>query len=234
MSTKNIIQLSNLTKTYKKGSAKEINAVDNVSLQVKQGEFLTILGPSGSGKTTLLNLIGGLDKPTSGKITVDDLEISKLKENQLVKVRREKIGFVFQAFNLIPTFSALENIQATLAPTNMQKNKQLERSNELLAMVNLEQRGNHLPSELSAGEQQRIAIARAFANGPKIVLLDEPTGNLDTTTGKEILALCHKASKEHGQTVVAVTHADYVKNYTNRLLFMRDGKLFTELPEEKP
>ncbi|WNZ30489.1 MAG: ABC transporter ATP-binding protein [Candidatus Bathyarchaeota archaeon] len=229
-----MIQLSNLTKTYKKGSAKEINAVDNVSLQVKQGEFLTILGPSGSGKTTLLNLIGGLDKPTSGKITVDDLEISKLKENQLVKVRREKIGFVFQAFNLIPTFSALENIQATLAPTNMQKNKQLERSNELLAMVNLEQRGNHLPSELSAGEQQRIAIARAFANGPKIVLLDEPTGNLDTTTGKEILALCHKASKEHGQTVVAVTHADYVKNYTNRLLFMRDGKLFTELPEEKP
>ncbi len=226
MSTENIIQVLNLTKTYQKGNSNQIKAVDNVSLNVKEGEFLTILGPSGSGKTTLLNIIGGLDKPTSGKVIVDDLEISKLNEGKLVNVRRQKIGFVFQAFNLIPTFSALENIQAALAPTNMSKNKQVERANELLAMVGLQQRGNHLPSELSAGEQQRIAVARAFANNPKVVLLDEPTGNLDTTTGKEILSLCHKASKEQGQTVVAVTHADYVKNYTNRLLLMRDGKLF--------
>ena len=227
MSTKNIIQVENLTKTYQKGNSNQIKAVDNVSLHVKEGEFLTILGPSGSGKTTLLNIIGGLDKPTSGKVIVDDVEISKLNEAKLVNVRRQKIGFVFQAFNLIPTFSALENIQAALAPTKMSNKEQIERAKELLEMVGLEQRGNHLPSELSAGEQQRIAVARAFANNPKVVLLDEPTGNLDTTTGKEILSLCHKASKEQSQTVVVVTHADYVKNYTNRLLLMRDGKLFT-------
>jgi len=228
MSNRNMIQVSNLTKTYQKGNTNEIVAVDNVSLEVKEGEFLTILGPSGSGKTTLLNIIGGLDKPSSGEIVVDDLNLSKLNEKELVTVRRKKIGFVFQAFNLIPTFSAIENIEAALAPTSMEKNKQTQRATELLEMVGLQHRSHHLPSELSAGEQQRIAIARAFANNPKVVLLDEPTGNLDTTTGKEILSLCHNASKEQGQTVVAVTHADYVKNYTSRLLLMCDGKLFTK------
>lgn len=228
MSNKNMIQITNLTKTYQKGNTNEIVAVDNVSLDVKEGEFLTILGPSGSGKTTLLNIIGGLDKPSSGEVVIDDLNLSKLNEKELVNVRRKKIGFVFQAFNLIPTFSAIENIEAALAPTNMEKKQQTKRATELLEMVGLQNRGHHLPSELSAGEQQRIAIARAFANNPKVVLLDEPTGNLDTTTGKEILSLCHKASKDQGQTVIAVTHADYVKNYTNRLLLMRDGKLFTK------
>lgn len=228
MSNKNMIQITNLTKTYQKGNTNEIVAVDNVSLDVKEGEFLTILGPSGSGKTTLLNIIGGLDKPSSGEVVIDDLNLSKLNEKELVNVRRKKIGFVFQAFNLIPTFSAIENIEAALAPTNMEKKQQTKRATELLEMVGLQNRGHHLPSELSAGEQQRIAVARAFANNPKVVLLDEPTGNLDTTTGKEILSLCHKASKDQGQTVIAVTHADYVKNYTNRLLLMRDGKLFTK------
>ena len=233
MSTKNIIKVSNLSKTYRKGSVGEVKAVDDVCLEVPMGEFLTILGPSGSGKTTLLNLIGGLDKPTGGNIILDGLELSKLNESELVKVRREKVGFVFQAFNLIPTFSALENIEAALAPTNMPKNERLERSTELLELVGLEHRANHLPAELSAGEQQRVAIARAFANKPRVLLLDEPTGNLDTKTGKEILKLCHKASKEQGQTVVAVTHAGYVRGYTNRLLFMRDGKLFSEIPQDE-
>lgn len=232
MQTRNIIELSNLTKTYQKGSKIEVKAVNDVSLEVPEGEFLTILGPSGSGKTTLLNLIGGLDKPTSGKITLDGLELSKLNENQLVKIRREKVGFVFQAFNLIPTFSALENVEVALAPTDMTKNERNERSTELLELMGLKQRADHLPVELSAGEQQRVAIARAFANKPKILLLDEPTGNLDTKTGKEILKLCHDASKEWGQTVVAVTHASYVRKYTNRLLFMRDGTLFSQIPED--
>ena len=151
----------------------------------------------------------------------------------MVKVRREKVGFVFQAFNLIPTFSALENIEAALAPTDMPKNERLERSKKLLGLVGLEQRADHLPAELSAGEQQRVAIARAFANKPKVLLLDEPTGNLDTKSGKEILEICHRASKEQGQTVVAVTHASYVKRYTDRLLFMRDGKLFSQMPQEE-
>ena len=233
MQPKNIIQLSDLTKTYRKGSTGEVKAVDNVSLDVPEGQFLTILGPSGSGKTTLLNMIGGLDKPTSGKITLDDLELTKLNEKQLVKFRREKVGFVFQAFNLIPTFSAIENVEAALAPTDMPKNLQHERSAKLLESMGLKQRADHLPVELSAGEQQRVAIARAFANKPRVLLLDEPTGNLDTQIGKEILKMCHNASKEQGQTVVAVTHAGYVRAYTNRLLFMRDGKLFSQIPEEE-
>ncbi len=233
MSTKNIIKVSNLSKTYRKGSVGEVKAVNEVCLEVPEGQFLTILGPSGSGKTTLLNLIGGLDKPTGGKVILDGLELSKLSESELVRVRREKVGFVFQAFNLIPTFSALENIEAALAPTGMPKNERLERSIELLELVGLERRANHLPAELSAGEQQRVAIARAFANKPRVLLLDEPTGNLDTKTGKEILKICHKASKDQGQTVVAVTHAGYVRGYTDRLLFMRDGKLFSEIPQEE-
>ncbi|PVX24946.1 MAG: hypothetical protein CW691_06010 [Candidatus Bathyarchaeum sp.] len=233
MTTKNIIEVSHLSKTYQKGGGvSEVKAVDDVSLQVPEGEFLTILGPSGSGKTTILNIIGGLDKSTSGKVTVDGCDISKLNESQRVKVRREKVGFVFQAFNLIPTFSARENIEAALAPSDMPKSEQTNRSNELLELMGLEHRADHLPVELSAGEQQRVAIARAFANKPRVLLLDEPTGNLDTKTGKEILKLCHDASREQGQTVVAVTHAGYVKKYTDRLLFMRDGKLFSQIPEE--
>ena len=233
MSNKNIIELSNLTKIYQRGNVDEVKAVDDVCLEVPEGEFLTILGPSGSGKTTLLNLIGGLDKPTGGTVILDGQDISRLSESELVRVRREKVGFVFQAFNLIPTFSALDNVEAALAPTDMPKNERLERSNELLRLVGLEQRADHLPSELSAGEQQRVAIARAFANKPKVLLLDEPTGNLDTKSGKEILKICHQASRERGQTVVAVTHAGYVKEYTDRLLFMRDGKLFSQIPQEE-
>ena len=233
MTTKNIIELSNLTKTYQKGGGGEVKAVDDVSLQVAEGEFLTVLGPSGSGKTTLLNLIGGLDKPTCGTVTLDGLDLTKLKESELVKVRRQKVGFVFQAFNLIPTFSALENVEAALAPTDMPKSRRLERSNKLLELVGLEQRADHLPAELSAGEQQRVAIARAFANKPRVLLLDEPTGNLDTKSGKEILEICHDASREQGQTVVAVTHAGYVRKFTDRLLFMRDGKLFSQNPPEE-
>ncbi len=233
MTTKNVIELSNLTKTYRKGSVGTVKAVDDVNMEVTEGEFLTILGPSGSGKTTLLNLIGGLDKPTGGTVILDGLDISKLTEGELVNVRRKKIGFVFQDFNLIPTFSALENVEAALAPTNLPKNERLERSEELLGLVGLKERADHLPAELSAGEQQRVAIARAFANKPKVLLLDEPTGNLDTKSGKEILELCHRASKEQGQTVVAVTHAAYVRRYTDRLLFMRDGKLFSQMPQEE-
>ena len=233
MATKNIIELSNLTKVYQKGGAGEVKAVDDVFLEVAESEFLTILGPSGSGKTTLLNLIGGLDRPTGGTVILDGQELSKLSEGKLVRVRREKIGFVFQAFNLIPTFSALENVEAALAPTGMSKNERLERSNELLKLVKLEQRANHLPAELSTGEQQRVAIARAFANKPRVLLFDEPTGNLDTKSGKEILKICHRASKEQGQTVVAVTHAAYIRRYTDRLLFMRDGKLFSQVPQEE-
>jgi putative ABC transport system ATP-binding protein len=233
MQNKDIIETANLSKVYRLRSDGEVKAVNDVNLRVRKGEFLTVLGPSGSGKTTLLNLLGGLDKPTTGEVRIDGLELSRLTERDLVRVRREKVGFVFQAFNLIPTLTAIENVEAALAPTGVSRSKSLERSSYLLEFVGLGQRMHHLPAELSAGEQQRVAIARAFANEPKIILLDEPTGNLDTATGREIMEICHRTSKEHDQTVVAVTHARYVREHTDRLLYMRDGKLYTQIPEEE-
>jgi len=231
MTNTNIIEARNLSKTYRLKSGSEVKAVDEVTLEIPERQFLTIIGSSGSGKTTLLNLLGGLDKPTAGEVSVDNVNISELREPELVKFRREKVGFVFQTFNLIQTLTAIENVEAALAPPEMPKNQRFERASGLLELVGLKRQINRLPVELSSGEQQRVAIARAFANKPKILLLDEPTGNLDTTTGKEIMRLCHKASKEQGQTVVAVTHAGYVKEYTDRLLYMRDGKLYTQVPK---
>jgi len=222
-----IIQLDQLTKTYHLKTGEHIHAVNNLNLTIPQGEFCTIIGASGSGKTTLLNLIGGLDKPTSGSVIVDGEDISKLNERDTVKFRREKVGFVFQSFNLIQTLTATENIEAALAPSEMADSERINHALTLLESVGLKSRINHLPNELSAGEQQRVAIARALANKPKILLLDEPTGNLDTATGKEIMKICHCASKQNGQTVLAVTHASYVKEFTDRLLYMQDGKIQT-------
>jgi putative ABC transport system ATP-binding protein len=232
MANKNVIETRGLSRIYHLKSGGEVRAVDNVDLVVSKGDFLTVIGASGSGKTTLLNLLGGLDRPTAGKVVVDGVEVSGLGEAELVKFRREKVGFVFQAFNLIPTLTAVENVEAALAPTRIPSTERLERSMSLLKAVGLKELSGRLPVELSAGEQQRVAIARAFANKPKVLLLDEPTGNLDTATGKEIMKLCHKASKEQGQTVVAVTHAGYVKEHTDQLLHMRDGKIFSN-PEEE-
>ena len=221
----NVIEVQGLSRIYRLKSGEEIRAVDDVDLLVPEGQFLTVIGASGSGKTTLLNLLGGLDRPTAGRVVVDGVEVSGLGEAGLVKFRREKVGFVFQSFNLIPTLTAVENVEAALAPTGMPKAERVEWAAKLLESVGLEGKVNRLPVELSAGEQQRVAIARAFANKPRVLLLDERTGNLDTVTGKEIMRLCHEASKERGQTVVAVTHAGYVKEYTDRVLYMKDGKI---------
>ena len=226
-----VIEVHGLSRVYRLKSGEEVRAVDGVDLMIPEGEFLTVIGASGSGKTTLLNLLGGLDKPTAGRVIVDGVEVSGLSETELVKFRREKVGFVFQSFNLIPTLTAIENVEAALAPTGMTKAERVERVTSLLESVGLKGKGGRLPVELSSGEQQRVAIARAFANEPKILLLDEPTGNLDTVTGKEIMKLCNEASKKRGQTVVAVTHAGYVKEYTDRLLYMRDGKVSNTTPE---
>jgi putative ABC transport system ATP-binding protein len=229
----NVIEVHGLSRVYRLKSGEEVRAINSVDLQVPEGQFLTVIGASGSGKTTLLNLLGGLDKPTAGKVVVDGVEVSGLGEAELVRFRREKVGFVFQSFNLIPTLTAAENVEAALAPTGMAKAEQIKRSMSLLESVGLKGKGDRLPVELSAGEQQRVAIARAFANAPRVLLLDEPTGNLDTVTGKEIMKLCHEASKKRGQTVVAVTHAGYVREYTDRLLYMRDGKVSSKTPEEE-
>ena len=228
----NVIEVHGLSRVYRLKSGEEVRAVDGVDLQVPEGQFLTVIGASGSGKTTLLNLLAGLDKPTAGKVVVDDVEVSGLGEAELVRFRREKVGFVFQSFNLIPTLTAAENVEAALAPTGMAKAERVERSMSLLESVSLKGKGSRLPVELSAGEQQRVAIARAFANAPRVLLLDEPTGNLDTATGKEIMKLCHEVSRKQGQTVLAVTHAGYVREYTDRLLYMRDGKVSSDTPEQ--
>ena len=232
MGNVNVIEVHGLSRVYRLKSGEEVRAVDGVDLMVPEGQFLTVIGASGSGKTTLLNLLGGLDKPTSGKVVVDGVAVSGLGEAELVRFRREKVGFVFQSFNLIPTLTAAENVEAALAPTGMAKAERVERSMSLLESVSLKGKGSRLPVELSAGEQQRVAIARAFANAPRVLLLDEPTGNLDTATGKEIMKLCHEVSRKQGQTVVAVTHAGYVREYTDRLLYMRDGKVSNDTPEQ--
>ena len=224
MGNMNVIEVNGVSRIYRLKSGGEVRAVDDVDLLVQKGEFLTVIGASGSGKTTLLNMLGGLEKPTAGRVVVDGVEVSGLSEAELVRFRREKVGFVFQAFNLIPTLTAVENVEAALAPTGTPKAERAERSMRLLDMVGLKRLSERLPVELSAGEQQRVAIARAFANEPEVLLLDEPTGNLDTATGKQIMKLCHEASKKQGQTVVAVTHAAYVKEYTDRVLHMQDGK----------
>jgi len=225
MGNTNVIQVDGLSRVYRLRNGEEVRAVDGVDLIVPEWEFLTIIGASGSGKTTLLNLLGGLDKPTAGKVVVDGIEVSSLGEAELVKFRRKKVGFVFQAFNLIPTLTADENVEVALAPTGIPKTERVDRAMSLLESVGLRGKVGRLPIELSAGEQQRVAIAKAFANKPKVLLLDEPTGNLDTVTGKEIMKLCHEVSKKRDQTVIAVTHARYVKEYTDRLLHMRDGKI---------
>jgi putative ABC transport system ATP-binding protein len=233
MGNMNVIETRGLSRIYSLKSGGEVRAVVDVDLLVPKGEFLIIIGASGSGKTTLLNLLGGLDKPSAGRVVVDGVELSGLGEADLVRFRREKVGFVFQAFNLIPTLTAVENVEVALAPTGTPRAERFERSMSLLERVGLRGLSGRLPVELSAGEQQRVAIARAFANEPKVLLLDEPTGNLDTVTGKEIMKLCHETSREQGQTVVAVTHAAYVKEYTDRLLYMQDGKISTEAPAEE-
>ncbi|MEM2598818.1 MAG: ABC transporter ATP-binding protein [Thermoproteota archaeon] len=226
-----IIKMFNVSKIYRKG-VELIKALDDVKLRVAKGEFVMILGPSGSGKTTLLNLIGALDRPTSGKIVLDNLNITELSESELVMVRRKKIGFVFQQYNLIPTLSAIENVEVALLPTKISRKARYEKAKELLNLVGLGKRIDHLPSELSSGEQQRVAIARALANNPELLLMDEPTGVLDTKTGREIIEIIRKANKEQQKTVVVVTHAEYIKGYSDRLLFMRDGKLYEQEPEE--
>jgi putative ABC transport system ATP-binding protein len=222
-----VLKTENLSKTYTMGK-REIHALSDLNLQVKKGEFVAIMGPSGSGKTTLLNVLGCLDKPTSGKMILDQVDVAKLPEKELFKIRRNKVGFVFQTFNLLPYLNAVENVELPMENTKKSKSERKERARKLLELVGLAGREEHRPQRLSAGEQQRVAIARAVANDPAIILADEPTGNLDTDSKYEIVRLLANLNIDQGTTVVVVTHDSHVASHTERMLLLKDGRIIKE------
>ena len=225
--SKYIIEATNLCKTYQMGTV-EVNAVRNVNLQVHRGEFLVILGVSGSGKSTLLHLLGALDQPTSGKAYVEGLDLSTLDHNKLAEVRLRRVGFVFQFFNLMPQLTAQGNVELPLKFADVPSTNAHGRARELLTRVGLGERRDHVPSELSGGEQQRVAIARALANNPRIILADEPTGNLDTKTGAEIITLLRQLNKTQGLTFIVVGHDTRLTTVADRVIEMRDGEFVSE------
>jgi putative ABC transport system ATP-binding protein len=219
-----LYSLRGLTKRYPSGDS-EVRAVDEIDLEIRQGEFAVIAGPSGSGKSTLLQLLGALDRPSDGTIEFEGRDLAQRSDAELADLRRERIGFVFQQFNLIPTLGARENVELSMAPAGQPANERHARSADLLARVGLGARAEHLPSQLSGGEQQRVAIARALANGPDVVLADEPTGNLDTTTGDAIIELLYRLWEDRGLTVVLVTHDPAVAGTSPRLIQLADGRI---------
>jgi len=216
-----MIELDNITKVYKMGQT-EVVALNGVDLRIEQGEMVSIVGPSGSGKSTLMNIIGCLDKPTSGQYRLEKIEVSKLSDNKLAEIRNKKVGFVFQSFNLLPRTTALANVELPLIYGGAGNRRQ--RVLQALESVGLAQRAHHRPSELAGGEQQRVAIARALINNPSLILADEPTGNLDTQTSKEIMLLFQELNGQ-GITIILVTHEPDIAAYTQRIIRMRDGKI---------
>jgi putative ABC transport system ATP-binding protein len=222
-----VIQVEKLVKIYRLGKV-SIHALRGVSFDVARGEFLVVMGPSGSGKTTLLNLIGAIDKPTSGRILIDGRDITVLGEGELTKLRRHKIGFIFQFYNLIPALTALENVELPMLTAGLSRRDASKRAFQLLEMVGLKERVNHFPDELSGGEQQRVAIARALANKPSVILADEPTGDLDTKTGMEVVRILHDTSKKENATVIVVTHDPMITERADRILHLRDGSIVGE------
>ncbi|MCD6192589.1 MAG: ABC transporter ATP-binding protein [Candidatus Aminicenantes bacterium] len=231
MSNKILINLENIVKTYKVGLS-EVQALRGVSLQVHRGDYLAIMGPSGSGKSTLMNIIGCLDKATSGRYYLEGTDISTFSRNRLAEIRNKKIGFVFQNFNLLPRTTALENAELPLLYSDVPPKEARRRALEALAMVGLKGREGHYTNQLSGGEMQRVAIARALVNRPSLILADEPTGNLDTKTGQEIMAIFKALNREQGITVILVTHDPEIAQTAPRRIYLRDGLIIKEETSE--
>lgn len=227
-----VVEAVNLKKTYILGKV-PVEALRGVNLKVESGDFVAILGPSGSGKSTLLNLIGALDKPTDGTLLIDGVDISKLNDNQLAALRR-KIGFVFQFFNLIPRFTARENVELVMSIADVGKAERRKRAEELLEAVGLSDRMNHKPAELSGGQQQRVAIARALANNPRFLLMDEPTGNVDSKTAREIMNLIKALNEEKGVTIIMVTHDQHLAREAKRIVQIFDGVITLDVVNGEP
>lgn len=216
-----VISLKNVWKTYQMGET-TLDAAKEINLDIKKGEFVVILGPSGAGKSTIMNLVGCLDEPTKGHIYLDGKDVSLMHESELSKIRGQKIGFIFQQFNLIPTLTAAENVYLPMSFQDVERREGLEKAKKLLKMVGLGDRSHHKPTELSGGERQRVAIARSMANSPSVILADEPTGNLDSKTGQEVMTMLNKIHEE-GATVILITHDLNLVKHAERTIFLKDG-----------
>ncbi|MEW5736414.1 MAG: ABC transporter ATP-binding protein [Thermodesulfobacteriota bacterium] len=222
--THNVVRVCNVARSFRLGKI-TVEALKGIDLTVRAGEYLSIMGPSGSGKSTLFNMIGGLDKPTTGKVFIDEVDVAQLDAYELAWLRCRKIGYIFQTFNLIPVMTALENVTLPMVFSGMEQQEAVEKGISLLGLVGLAERFRHKPSELSGGQQQRVAIARSLANDPAIVLADEPTGNLDLSTGEEIIELLKHLSEERQVTVISATHDFKMLNVSDRVVWIRDGRL---------
>lgn len=220
----NIIELNDVWKIYKLGDV-DVMALQGVSLEIKKGEFVSLLGKSGSGKSTCLNLIGCLDYPSKGLISLDGHDIANLNESDLAVIRGKKIGFIFQTFNLIPSLNALENVMLPMVFQGVEESKRQKRAKELLELVDMAHRLDHNPNKLSGGERQRVAIARALVNDPEMILADEPTGNLDSKTGVVVMNILKELNSKHGKTIVMVTHDQQLAGFAKRKIFLKDGKV---------
>ncbi|MGA7521605.1 MAG: ABC transporter ATP-binding protein [Acidobacteriaceae bacterium] len=227
-----MIVVEDLWKTYDMGSEQQVHALQGISLRIHRNEYVAIMGPSGSGKSTLMNLIGCLDTPSSGKYWLNGHLVSELNDDELARIRNKEIGFVFQTFNLLARATALHNVELPLIYNGTSADERLERAKNALTAVNLEARMNHKPNELSGGQRQRVAIARALVNNPSIILADEPTGNLDSKTGVEIMSLFDDLYRR-GNTIVLVTHEPDIAEYAHRVVHIRDGKIFSDQPSSR-
>ncbi|MBU0898629.1 MAG: ABC transporter ATP-binding protein [Nanoarchaeota archaeon] len=225
MTIQNVIEMRKVEKIYNQGLQSEIKVLKDIDLKIKEGEIVAIMGPSGSGKTTLLDIMGCLMKPTSGEVLIDGREIEKMDDDELAHIRGSKLGFIFQQYNLINTFTALENVEFAIRINGKSKDEARRRAVKLLKLVGLEYRLNNKPGQLSGGEQQRVAVARALANNPKVILGDELTGNLDTKTGEMIINLIKDLNKRKGYTIVIVTHDHYIGKQAERIIKLKDGEI---------
>ena len=230
--TRDMIVVEDLWKTYDMGSEQQVSALRGISMRIKHNEYVAIMGPSGSGKSTLMNLIGCLDTPSKGKYWLNGQLVSELDDDQLARIRNKEIGFVFQTFNLLPRATSLHNVELPLIYAGMPAEERLERAKSVLASVGMESRMNHKPNELSGGQRQRVAIARALVNNPSIILADEPTGNLDSKTGIEIMSLFDTLHSK-GNTIVLVTHEPDIAEYAHRVVHIRDGEIASDEPSKR-
>ena len=223
-----MIEMKEITKKYFIGEPNELTVLKGLNINIKEGEFVSIIGQSGSGKSTLMNILGALDRPTEGEYMLDDIPLSGMTDNELSSIRNRKIGFVFQTFNLIPRTNALSNVELPMFYKGIGRKQRSERAKELLRLVEMEDRMDHMPNELSGGQKQRVAIARALANDPSIILADEPTGALDTKTGNLVMDIFLKINEEEGRTVILITHNEGLSKKTQRVITLSDGEIIND------